>query len=193
MTMDRSLADRHSCGMPHLDDPARLLTPVDPAVDHWRGGAEPETTVVVYGDFECPYTRMAYRIVQRHEQRLGDRLRLVYRHFPLTQIHPHAERAAEAAEAAAQQGRYWEMHDVLFHNQKALEPEDLRRYAQETGLDLERYDAAMAEPEPLRERIARDVASGLRNEVQGTPTIFVDDLVYDGPLDPDALGAALGR
>jgi protein-disulfide isomerase len=179
--------------MTDLDDPARLLTPVDPAVDHWRWGADPETTVVMYGDFECPYTRMAYRILQGLEQEMGDRLRLVFRHFPLTPIHPHAEPAAEASEAAAQQDRYWEMHDLLFHNQKALEPGDLRRYAQDAGLDLRRYDAAIAEPAPLRERIARDVASGLRNDVQGTPTIFVNEVVYDGPLDRAALGAAVGR
>ena len=104
------------------------LEPLDEQVDHVRGG--PGGRVIVeYGDYECPYSRQAFREIERVEQRLGGDVRFAFRHFPLTQIHPHALAAAVAAEAAAAQDRFWDMHELLFHRQRALEDDDLRRYA----------------------------------------------------------------
>ena len=117
----------------------------------------------------------------------GDRVRFPFRHFPLTEINPHALAAAAAAEAAALQGRFWDMHALLFHHQKALEGEDLRGYAAELGLDLDRFDADRTSAGVL-ERIRRDVESGLATgEVLGTPTVFIDGTVHRGPYDAAAL------
>ena len=169
---------------------ADLQPPFDPGRDHARGGGPAPVTLLVYGDYECPYTRMAYRAVQQVEGRLGDGLRFAFRHFPLVQIHPHAEPAAEAAEAAAAQGRFWAMHDLLFHRQKALEPADLRAYAGEVGLDLARYDAELA-ARAHADRVLADLRSGLQNGVRGTPTLFVDGALYEGSYAPEALEPAL--
>jgi protein-disulfide isomerase len=114
---------------------AQLAVPVS-GQDHVRGTASTETTLVEYGDFECPYTRRARPVLRRLRQEFGDRLLFVFRNFPLTRIHPHAEAAAEAAEAVAALGHYWQMHEMLFDNQRELEDEDLRRYASELGLDM---------------------------------------------------------
>jgi hypothetical protein len=112
-------------------------------VDHVRGGPDGRL-IVEYGDYECPYSRRAFRAIQRVESQLGDQVRFAFRHFPLTNIHPHALAAAAAAEAAALQGRFWEMHELLFHRQRALGDADLRAYATELGLDLERFDVDRA-------------------------------------------------
>ena len=117
---------------------ARLAVPVGER-DHVRGPASAEVTLVEYGDFECPYTKLARPGVRRLRQDCGDRLLFAFRTFPLTRIHPHAQAAAEAAEVAASQGRYWEMQDLLFDNQRHLEDEELRRYEQQLGLDPERF------------------------------------------------------
>jgi protein-disulfide isomerase len=168
---------------------ARLAVPVG-GQDHVQGVVSTETTLVEYGDFECPYTRRACPVVRRLRQEFGDRLLFVFRSFPLTRIHPHAEAAAEAAEAAAAQGHYWEMHDMLFDNQRALEDEDLKRYASELGLDMARFDRELAEHAHVH-RVNEDVRSGLKSGVQGTPTFFVDGLRHDGPNDLATLRAAL--
>jgi protein-disulfide isomerase len=167
-----------------------LTVPIDSERDHTRGGPAGSVTLVEYGDYECPYSRAAYRSVERIEGRLGDRMRFVFRHFPLRDIHPHAQMAAEAAEAAAEQGRFWEMHDLLFHRQRALEPADLRRYAGELGLDLDEFDAALAGGRG-RARIEEDIASGERSGVLGTPTLFIDGVLYEGSYAPDELEHAL--
>src|SRR3954462_13026878 len=130
------------------------MEPLDDAVDHVRGGSAGRL-IVEYGDYECPYSRQAFREIERVESQLGDRVRFAFRHFPLTQIHPHALAASAAAEAAAAQGRFWEMHGLLFHRQKALEDADLRGYAAELGLDLERFGADRA-GEGVLARIRRD-------------------------------------
>jgi protein-disulfide isomerase len=167
-----------------------VLAPVDEAADHVRG-ATGTHVVVMYGDFECPYSRAACRHITRAQLRLGDRLGYVFRHFPLTEIHPHALAASAAAEAAALQDRFWEAHDVLFSRQKALEDADLRRYADELGLDLARFEADRTEEAALS-RIARDVESGLATgQVEGTPTLFVDGEVHRGPYETDVLVALL--
>jgi len=121
----------------------------------------------------------------------GAAFELVYRHFPLRTIHPHAQAAAKAAEAAARQDRFWEMHDVLFRNQLHLEPEDLRRFAERLELDLERFDVDI-EDRDIRARVARDVQSGLESGVDGTPSLFIDGIRYEGPRDAESLGRGLG-
>src|ERR1700730_7019166 len=115
------------------------LEPIDEKVDHVRG--RPEGRLIVeYGDYECPYSRQAYREIERVEQRFDGGLRFAFRHFPLTRIHPHALAAAAAVEAAALQGRFWDMHDLLFRRQQALADDDLRRYAAELGLDVAAFE-----------------------------------------------------
>jgi protein-disulfide isomerase len=156
-------------------------------LDHLRGTGPP--LIVEYGDYECPYSRAAYREIEHVEK--ARPIRFVFRHFPLTEIHPHALAASAAAEAAALQGRFWEMHDRLFHGQKALTDADLSAYAAEVGLDVERFrdysggDAVLA-------RIRRDVESGIASgEVRGTPTLFINGEVHRGAYDAAALVEAL--
>ena len=171
---------------------APVVEPLDEQVDHVRG--EPGAPVVLeYGDYECPYSRQAFRSIERVERELAGRVRFAFRHFPLTQIHPHALAASAAAESAAQQDRFWEMHELLFHRQKALDDDDLRAYGSELGLDLARFDQDRAGDE-VGARIMRDVASGdATGLVRGTPTIFVDGVLYQGGYDPAAFIEALAR
>jgi formate-nitrite transporter family protein len=169
-----------------------MIELIDPATDHVRG-ATAGRLIVEYGDYECPYSRKAYRAIEQLERTLDGSFRFAFRHFPLTEIHPHALVASAAAEAAAEQGRFWEMHDVLFRRQHALEDEDLRRYAGELGLDLEAFDRARRSDAVL-ERIRRDVESGIASgEVPGTPTLFIDGAVHLGSYDTDTLLEALTR
>ena len=168
----------------------QTLAPLDEAVDHVRGphGAR---LILVYGDYECPYTRRAYREIQRVEAKTA--VRFVFRHFPLTEIHPHALAASLAAEAAAAQGGFWEMHETMFHRQKALEDDDLRRYAGELGLDLVQFDRDRAGAAAF-ERVERDYRSGLESgRVLGTPTLFIEAVVHEGAFDAKTLLAALAR
>jgi protein-disulfide isomerase len=166
------------------------VTELDPQLEHVRGGVSGRL-LVEYGDYECPYSRQAYREIQRLEHELGDVMRFAFRHFPLAEIHPHAAAAAAAAEAAAMQGRFWDMHDHLFHRQHALEDEDLERYAGELGLDVERF-AADRGSEAVLERVIRDFRSGMETgEVQGTPTLFIDGAVHLGSYDLDTLRDAM--
>ena len=168
------------------------MQPLDEAVDHVRGGAAGRL-IVEYGDYECPYSRQAFRAIEQVERQLGDGVRFAFRHFPLTEIHPHALAAAAAAEAAALQDRFWKMHELLFHRQKALEDDDLRRYAAELGLDVARFDSDRAGAAVLG-RIRRDIDSGLASgEVRGTPTLFIDGVVHLGGYDAATLLEALAR
>ena len=162
------------------------MQPVDDTLDHVRGGAAGRL-IVEYGDYECPYSRAAFRSIEGVESQLAERVRFAFRHFPLTEIHPHALAASAAAEAAATQGRFWDMHALLFHRQKALEDDDLRSYAEELGLDLDRFDADRASSAVLA-RIRRDVESGLATgDVHGTPTLFIDGVVHTGQYDTASL------
>jgi protein-disulfide isomerase len=164
-----------------------LAAPVD-AADHTRGVSGGHQ-LVVYGDFECPYTAAAMRDIGGLLDG-GAAFEVVFRHFPLRSIHPHAQAAAEAAEAAARQGRFWEMHDLLFRNQLRLEPDDLRRFAQRLGLDLERFESDLADA-AIKARVERDVDSGVPSGVDGTPSLFIDGRRYVGLRDPASLGRAL--
>src|SRR5947207_10457398 len=126
-------------GKPTSGKHGATLEPLDAAIDHVRGSAGGRL-ILEYGDYECPYSRQAFREIERLERQLGDELRFAFRHFPLTEIHPHALAAAAAAEAAALQDRFWDMHGVLFHHQRPLESDDLLRYAAELELDLAQFD-----------------------------------------------------
>jgi protein-disulfide isomerase len=167
-----------------------VIEPLDESVDHVRGPAA-GTLIVEYGDYECPYSRRAFREIERVESRASEHVRFAFRHFPLTEIHPHALAASAAAEAAALQGRFWEMHQLLFHRQTALEDDDLRSYAAELGLDVSRFDADRGGEAVLR-RIERDVQSGIASgEVRGTPTLFIDGAVHRGNYEASSLLAVL--
>jgi protein-disulfide isomerase len=160
--------------------------------DHAQGLADARVTLVEYGDFECPDCGRAYPLLKAVQKALGPNLRFVFRHFPLRASHPHAGVAAEAAEAAGAQGRFWEMHDRLFEHQTALEDGDLRRHARKVGLDPERFESAMRLH--IHEgRVREDLASGSASGVRGTPTLFINGIRYDGPRDRSSLVAALAR
>jgi protein-disulfide isomerase len=158
--------------------------------DHSQGPVTAAVTLVQYGDYECPYTRQSTTIVRAIQQHLGEQLRFIYRNFPLTEIHPHALHAALAAEAAADQGKFWQMHDSIFHHQHTLEDVDLEQFAEAVGLDLPQYARALADQRALA-RIEEDVDGGERSGVQGTPTFFINGALYRGSWEHSALLAAL--
>jgi protein-disulfide isomerase len=159
--------------------------------DHADGPADAPATLVVYGDYECPYTRAAHVAIRRVQPRLGGAMRYVYRHFPLRAIHPHAQHAAEAAEAAHGAGQFWAMHDRLFRDQDALTDADLARHGAALGLGDAVADALRTHARA--ERVEEDVRGGLASGVGGTPTLFINGVGYDGERDPEALEAALRR
>jgi protein-disulfide isomerase len=160
--------------------------------DHTQGRIDAPTALVEYGDFQCPYCAEAHSVVKAIQERLGERLCFAYRHFPLANMHPYAEHAAEAAEAAGAQGRFWEMHDVLFENQNALDDESLQEYAESIGLDVKRFMEEMANGAHA-DRVKEDFRGGVRNGVNGTPTFFINGERYDGELDAASLFAALSE
>jgi protein-disulfide isomerase len=172
-------------------DRAVLFAPVG-ADDHSHGPGNAPVTLVEYGDFECPHCGRAYPIVKEVQRRMGMRLRVVFRHFPLTEIHIHAHHAAEASEAAAVQGKFWEMHDRLFERQFALEDEQLVEYALELGLDAPRVARELA-AHTYKPQVRDDFMSGVRSGVNGTPTFFINGLRYDYTWNEDTLTAALER
>ena len=176
--------------MPEKRQPT--MEPLDEEVDHVRGPAAARL-IVEYGDYECPYSRQAFRAIERIERQLAHGVRFAFRHFPLTEIHPHALAAAAAAEAAALQDRFWDMHELLFHRQKALDDDSLRRYATELELDAQRFDQDTADAAVLS-RVRRDIENGLASgQVRGTPTLFIDGVVHRGGYDAATLLEALAR
>lgn len=170
---------------------ATLKVPID-SNDHTQGPSDAPVTVVEYGDYECPHCARAHPILKLVLRRLGDRLRFVFRNFPLTEIHPHAELAAEAAEAAGTRGRFWEMHDMIYdHQTEGLEVEDLAQYAGVIGLDAIAVMHDVAVHTHLQ-RIREDFMGGVRSGVNGTPTFFINGVRFDGDwTDVDAFIEAI--
>jgi protein-disulfide isomerase len=157
--------------------------------DHAIGPASAPITIVEYGDYECPDCLNAVPVIEEVRKKLGDGLRFVFRHFPQSSIHPHASAAAQAAEAAAEQGKFWEMHQALFHRQKELADVDLSHLALTLGLEIYKFETSWNQ-EKHRLRIRADFESGLRSDVKGTPTLFMNGRRYDGPVNAKAIIAA---
>jgi len=164
---------------------SRLTPPVSDS-DHQSGPDDARVTLVEYGDYECPHCGRAYPIVREVQRRMSRRLLFVFRNFPLSEMHPHAEHAAEAAEAAATQGKFWEMHDWLYEHQQTLEDTDLVRAAKGLGLDASRVERELATAAHAK-RVRQDFRSGVRSGVNGTPTFFINGVRYDGSWDLETL------
>jgi protein-disulfide isomerase len=158
--------------------------------DHAEGPEDAPVTLVEYGDYQCPGCGAAYPMVKTIQKHLGAKLRFVFRNMPLNEIHPYAELAAEAAEAAGAQGKFWEMHDALYEHQDQLGPDLATTLAKRLHLDMAGFDKDLASRR-FRERVKRDFMGGVRSGVNGTPTFFVDGLRYDGTLDERSLEAVL--
>jgi len=167
-----------------------LLTPAVEDIDHIRGRADAPLELVMFGDFECPYSLAAQAVVRRVHDRLGDELRFVFRHFPIRERHPMAQAAAEASESAAAQGRFWEYHDELFAHQRELSEDEFFRIARDLGIGVKRIADELAEArwEP---RVARDARSGRESGVPGTPTFFANGRRHDDVFDASTLISAL--
>ena len=170
---------------------AMLKVPVT-SEDHGQGPESAEVTLVEYGDYECPHCGRAYPIVKRIQNHFGKRLRFVFRNFPLSEMHPHAEGAAEAAEAAGAQGKFWEMHDLLFENQDRLGGPLYLEFAQELELPIAALRKAL-EDGTYKPRIRADFSGGVRSGVNGTPTFFIDAHRHDGPFDFQDLVLAINE
>jgi protein-disulfide isomerase len=166
-----------------------LYLEVDPDRDHTRGPVDAPVTIVEYGDFECPYCGMAEGVIRELLAGFGD-LRYVWRHLPLNDVHASAQLAAEASEAAAEQGRFWEMYDLLLAHQDEIRPGDLLAYAEQLGLDIERFTTALHQ-HTMAARIAEDVDSADLSGVSGTPTFFVNGRRHYGAYDIDTLTTAV--
>lgn len=170
---------------------ATLKVPVTEK-DHIRGPMNAPATLVEYGDYECPFCGAAHPVVELVRQQFGDKLRFVFRHFPLTEVHPHAEPAAECAEFAGAHGQFWEMHDSIYENQRALGLPLLFALAAALGLsESELRNALVAET--FRPKVRADFLGGVRSGVNGTPTFFIDGRRHEGAFDFDSLTAAIDR
>jgi protein-disulfide isomerase len=168
-----------------MSDINALLVPVSDD-DHVQGPAAASLTLVEYGDYECPDCGRLFGIIRDLQHALGERLRIVYRHYPLSGIHPNAQQAAEAAQAAGAQGQFWEMHDLLFRNQNALQRNHLLAYAQSLALDVDRFRAELKK-QVYRERVREDFRRGVENGVYGTPGLFLNEVRHAGAWDRDTL------
>jgi len=167
----------------------QLILPINRR-DHIKGPRNAPVTLVEYADYECPYCGQAYWFVKDLEQSLGDLLCLVFRNFPLINVHPHAEHAAEAAEASGAQGKFWEMHDCLFEHQQALHDRSLVEYAAEVDLDVPLFIREMT-AHRYSDRVREDFLSGVRSGVNGTPAFFINGARYQGSLNLRSLLAAI--
>ena len=166
-----------------------LSVPVAP-IDHALGAPNAAVTLVEYGDFECPNCKQAAPVVKHLLARFAGRIRLVYRHFPLEGVHPHALHAALAAEAAGAQHKFWQMHDLLFDNQSHLKARQLRGYAQRLELDMTRYDADMLD-EIYLQRIREHIESGEQSGVRATPTFFINGVIHDVSFGTQSLATGI--
>lgn len=176
--------------MPSDTNNSKLTQPVTDA-DHRLGPDTAPVTIVMYGDYECPDTRAAHPVIQRLRARLGDDLRFVFRHFPRTDVHPNAQRAAVVAEAAADQGRFWEVHDQLMQHSGPLDDEALLDVASSHGVENDSYDDPYDVQLPLVGRVDDHVQTGQRDGVNATPTIFINSLRQHGSYDERTLQAAI--
>ena len=167
----------------------RLAAPVTER-DHAIGPADAPVTLVEYGDYECPDCGNTYPVIKRLIAELGPRLHFVFRNFPLNTIHAHASVAAQAAEAAGAQGRFWEMHDLLYEHQKNLDEIEMPQLALKIGLEIYRFEADLSS-ERFAARVAEDFKSGVKSGVNGTPTFFVNEVRYDGEKDFESLRSAV--
>jgi len=170
-------------------DLSRLLLPIRP-IDHVHGPEDAPYTLVEYGDYECPDCGRLFVILRDLQRDNDSRLRIVFRHYPLSGVHHHAQQAAEAAEAAGAQGKFWEMHTLLFERQQALQTKDLIRYAGELGLDVERFRDELKRGK-YSERVRADFLAGVQNGVYGTPGLFLNGVRYDGRWDQESLRGLL--
>jgi protein-disulfide isomerase len=170
-------------------DLSRLLLPIRP-LDHVHGQEDAPYTLVEYGDYECPDCGRLYVILRDLQRDIASRLRIVFRHYPRSGVHHHAQQAAEAAEAAGAQGKFWEMHTLLFERQQALRTKDLIRYAEELALDVERFRYELKN-ETHSERVRADFVAGVQNGVYGTPGLFLNGVRYDGEWDKESLRSHL--
>ena len=168
----------------------QLAAPVDEKRDHIHGPNTAPVTLVEYGDFECPDCGIAYPTVAKLMERMGDKLRFVYRYYPLVESHPHAEHAAEIAEAAAAQGKFWEMYNALYQNQRHLGDANLMEYAKSIGLDIDNVEREMNNS-TYTKRVEEDLESGDQSGVEGTPTFYINGVYYDGAYNVDSFQAAL--
>ena len=158
------------------------MSHLQPAIgdhDHVQGPAKAPLQLVEYGDYQCSYCGQAYPAVKAARQALGDKLAFVFRNFPLTEVHPNAQNAALAAEAAAAQGKFWEMHDALYEHQNQLDQRHLEGFAQQLGLDVDKFKQAM-QASATAAKVESDFESGVRSGVNGTPSFFVNGQKFDG-------------
>jgi len=172
-------------------DTTRLLLPIH-AEDHVYGAESAVYTLVEYGDYQCPDCGRLFVIIRELQTMLGERLRIVYRHYPLGGIHPDAQQAAEAAEAAGAQGRFWEMHDLLFQSQNALKRKNLLAYADRLSLDRDRFSHELKK-RVYENRVREDFRRGVQNGVYKTPGLFLNGVRHDGAWDRDTLFEILTR
>jgi protein-disulfide isomerase len=170
-------------------DLSRLLLPIQPD-DHAQGPPDAKYTLVEYGDYECPDCGHLFFTIRHLRVQLGDELRLVFRHYPRSGVHPHAQQAAEAAEAAGAQGRFWEMHDLLFANESALATKDLYGYAEQLSLDMQRFRDELKH-RTYENYVREDFRRGVANGVYGTPALFINGIRDNGALEQDSLLAQL--
>ena len=168
-----------------IPDISRLLLPIQPD-DHIQGAPDAGYTLVEYGDYECPDCGRLFITIRDLYAQLGHELRLVFRTYPLSGIHPHAEQAAEAAEAAGAQGRFWEMHDLLFANQSALRTKDLYQYAEQLSLDGQRFGDEL-KYRTYEDRVREDFRRGVANGVYATPALFINGVRDNSALEHDSL------
>jgi protein-disulfide isomerase len=175
--------------MPNSAPAPQLKMPVTER-DHIAGPPEAKVTMVEFGDYQCPHCKAALPVIAKLREKFGEQLRLVYRHFPLVKLHPEARLAAEAAEAAGAQGKFWELHALLFQHQQELEPEHLVVYASEIGLDEARFVADL-NAHTYEARVREDLATGLRSGVNGTPTFFINGFRHNGGYALEGLVKAI--
>jgi protein-disulfide isomerase len=174
-----------------MPDHVLQRTPIE--ADDWiRGKRDAPVTLLEYGDFECSHCAAVRPVLEGLVDEAPDGIRLAFRHFPITTTHPHAAMAAEAAEAAGAQGKFWEMHDMLFGQQPELEFEDLRWCAEQVGCDVLRFDDEMA-AHAYTQEVRRDFRRGISDGVNGTPTVFINGVRYDGPRDRVSMMAAIAQ